>query len=87
MSLKRLGWLSKPYTLTRTSRGDLGVIWNDADQFDTDNFIGGYDVGLRFLVPFVNMFRVDIGFGEPGESFRVHIGAFEKPVAQRFRVR
>ncbi|NIR47661.1 BamA/TamA family outer membrane protein [candidate division KSB1 bacterium] len=67
--------------------GDLGVVWNDSDQFDTDNFIGGYGVGLRFLVPFVNMFRFDIGFGEPGESFRVHIGAFEKPVAQRFRVR
>ncbi len=29
----------------------------------------------------------DIGFGEPGESFRVHIGAFEKLLALRFRVR
>ncbi|MFQ5824879.1 MAG: BamA/TamA family outer membrane protein [bacterium] len=67
--------------------GDLGIVWNDKDQFDADNFIGGYGFGLRFLVPFVNMFRFDFGFGEPGESFRIHIGAFEKPVAQRFRVR
>ena len=67
--------------------GDLGIAWNDKDQFDPDNFIGGYGFGLRFLVPFVNMFRFDFGFGEPGESFRIHIGAFEKPVAQRFRVR
>jgi outer membrane protein assembly factor BamA len=67
--------------------GDLGIAWNDKNQFDTDNFIGGYGFGLRLLVPFVNMFRFDFGFGEPGESFRIHIGAFEKPVAQRFRVR
>ncbi len=67
--------------------GDLGIAWNTSDQFDTDNFIGGYGFGLRFLTPFVNMFRFDFGFGEPGESFRIHLGAFEKPVAQRFRVR
>ncbi|MFQ5825574.1 MAG: BamA/TamA family outer membrane protein, partial [bacterium] len=67
--------------------GDLGIAWNNSDQFDADNFIGGYGFGLRFLVPFVNMFRFDFGFGEPGEGFRIHIGAFEKPVAQRFRVR
>lgn len=67
--------------------GDLGIAWNTSDQFDKDNFIGGYGFGLRLLTPFVNMFRFDFGFGEPGESFRIHIGAFEKPVAQRFRVR
>jgi len=67
--------------------GDLGIAWDETDEFKSDNFIGGYGFGLRFLVPFVNMFRVDFGFGEPGESIRLHIGAFEKPVAQRFRVR
>lgn len=67
--------------------GDLGIAWNNSDQFNKDKVIGGYGVGLRFLVPFVNMFRFDFGFGEPGESFRIHIGAFEKSVAQRFRVR
>lgn len=67
--------------------GDLGVAWNNSDQFDRDHFIGGYGFGIRLLTPFINMFRFDVGFGEPGESFMVHIGAFEKPVAQRFRVR
>ena len=67
--------------------GDLGVVWDESDAFETDNFIGGYGLGLRFLVPFVNMFRIDFAFGEPGESFILHIGSFEKPVAQRFRVR
>jgi len=67
--------------------GDLGIVWNKSSEFETDNFIGGYGFGIRFLVPFVNQFRFDFGFGEPGRSMRVHIGAFEKPVAQRFRVR
>ncbi len=49
--------------------------------------LGGYGFGLRFLVPFVNQFRFDFGFGESGKSFKVHIGAFTKAVAQRFRVR
>ena len=66
---------------------DLGIAWNQSDEFKKENFIGGYGFGLRFLVPFVNMFRFDFGFGEPGESFKVHIGAFAKPVAQRVRVR
>jgi len=66
---------------------DLGIAWNQSDEFKKDNLIGGYGFGLRFLVPFVNMFRFDFGFGEPGESFKVHIGAFTKPVAQRVRVR
>ncbi|MFQ5638154.1 MAG: BamA/TamA family outer membrane protein [bacterium] len=67
--------------------GDVGIAWNNSDQFKTDNFIGGYGFGIRLLVPFVNQFRFDFGFGQPGESFRIHIGAFDKPVAQRFRVR
>ncbi len=67
--------------------GDLGVAWNESDQFKTDNFIGGYGAGVRFLVPFVNMFRFDFADGQSGKSFQVHIGSFAKPVAQRFRVR
>ncbi len=67
--------------------GDLGLAWNEGSEFKKDNLIGGYGFGLRVLVPFVNMFRFDAGFGEPGKSFKVHIGPFEKPVAQRTRVR
>ncbi len=70
-----------------TAFGDLGLAWDDADAFDLDNSIGGYGLGFRFLVPFVNMFRFDFAKGESGESFSVHIGAFSKAIAQRFRVR
>ncbi len=79
--------LSVDVGLELAAFGDLGIVWNDNDQFDTDNFIGGYGFGLRFLVPFVNQFRIDFGFGEPGQSVRLHLGAFTKPVAQRFRIR
>lgn len=67
--------------------GDLGLAWNTAGQFDPDNVIGGYGFGLRLLLPTVNMVRFDLGLGEAGQGLIVHIGALEKPVAQRFRVR
>ena len=67
--------------------GDLGVAWDESEEFKKDNFIGGFGLGFRFLVPFVNMFRFDFAFGESGEGFILHIGSLEKPVAQRFRVR
>ena len=43
--------------------GDLGLAWNKSSEFKKDNLIGGYGFGLRALVPFVNMFRFDAGFG------------------------
>lgn len=67
--------------------GDLGIAWNDSEQFDRDHLIGGYGMGVRFLVPFVNQFRFDFALGESGKGVKIHIGAWEKPVAQRFRVR
>jgi outer membrane protein assembly factor BamA len=67
--------------------GDLGLAWNESDEFDLDNFIDGYGFGLRLLVPFVQMVRFDVGFGEPGRGMTVHIALFEKAVMQRARVR
>jgi len=67
--------------------GDFAVAWNESNEFKKKNAIGGYGVGLRLLVPFVNMFRFDFAKGESGKSFSVHIGAASKAVAQRFRVR
>ncbi len=67
--------------------GDVGVAWDKNDELKKENAIGGYGVGLRLLVPFVNQFRFDLAKGEAGKSFTVNIGAAVKPVAQRFRVR
>jgi outer membrane protein assembly factor BamA len=67
--------------------GDLGIGWSEANQFAGDNFIGGFGVGLRFLVPFVNMLRMDFGWGQSGKGVFLHLGAFEKPYVARRRVR
>jgi outer membrane protein assembly factor BamA len=63
--------------------GDVGSAWNDADAF-SDNVIGGAGIGLRLFVPFVDVIRLDLSFGN-GRHTVVGIG--EKAVAQRNRVR
>jgi outer membrane protein assembly factor BamA len=66
--------------------GDLSTAWDDDDQF-SKNFIGGGGVGLRLLMPWINMIRLDFGWGQPGRSVIPHIGAYEKAYEQRKRVR
>ena len=67
--------------------GDFGSAWDESKEFKWDNFIDGYGFGLRLLVPFVDMIRMDFGWGEPGGGLRFHFALFEKPVMQRSRVR
>ena len=66
--------------------GDLGSAWNDSEQF-SGNFIGGYGFGIRALIPFVNMVRFDLAWGESGVGVSVNIGIMEKAEMQRRRVR
>ena len=66
--------------------GDLGSAWNDSEQF-SGNFIGGYGFGIRALIPFVNMVRFDLAWGESGVGVSVNIGIMEKAEMQRCRVR
>lgn len=73
--------------LQLTAFGDFGNAWNENKEFKLDNFIDGYGFGVRLLVPFVEMIRLDFGWGEPGQGMRFHFALFEKPVMQRFRVR
>ena len=67
--------------------GDLGIGWYTKDEFRSENFIGGVGAGIRLMVPIVGLVRVDFGYGQSGESIRIHLGAFEKPVMTRRRVR
>jgi outer membrane protein assembly factor BamA len=66
---------------------DTGLAWSEAGQFALDNFISGYGVGVRVLVPVVGMLRLDLGWGETGKGVAIHIGSYEKPVMSRRRVR
>ena len=67
--------------------GDFGIAWNDGDQFRAGNFLNGYGLGLRLIVPFVDLIRIDFAFGEPGGGMRSHFGMREKAIRQRERVR
>jgi len=67
--------------------GDLGIGWDTQDQFKADKFIGGVGMGVRLLLPIVGVLRLDVGWGQPGKSIFLHIGAFEKSVMARRRVR
>ena len=66
---------------------DFGHAWNDPNDFKWDNFIKGYGIGVRLLVPFVDIARFDVGWGQPGMGIRLHLGSFEKSYRQRKRVR
>lgn len=62
--------------------GDVGSAWGSSD--DTSGTIGGAGIGLRLFVPYVDVIRIDFGYGN---SFQALVGVGEKAVAQRNRVR
>ena len=66
---------------------DYGLAWDESQEFATNNFITGYGVGLRLLVPFVDQVRLDFAWGEPGQGMTFHFGIFPKAEMQRARVR
>ncbi len=67
--------------------GDVGIVWNESDEFATQNFIGGYGFGIRLLLPAIGMLRFDLGWGQGGRGVSPHIGSLEKAVAAQKRVR
>jgi len=67
--------------------GDAGIVWDEEEEFRSDNIIAGGGVGLRLLIPFVRVVRFDIAYGESGSQLNLHVGAFEKPEKQRQRIR
>ena len=57
---------------------DLGHAWTGSREFALDQFIGGYGVGLRILLPFIDEMRMDVVWGEPGQGPTFHFGVFPK---------
>ena len=64
---------------------DAGLAWGNGDEDQTG--IDGYGVGLRFLVPFVDLLRLDVAWGEPGRGATGYFGVSLKAARQRQRVR
>ncbi len=65
---------------------DVGTAWSQEEDF-RKNFIDGYGIGIRFIIPYVGLARIDFGVGQPSARIQVHLGSYEKPVRQRDRVR
>jgi len=66
---------------------DSGIAWHEAEEFKRSNFLTGYGLGLRFLVPFVDMVRLDLGWGEENGGAAFTVGVRAKPFMSRRRVR
>jgi len=71
---------------------DTGIAWDTDpaleldDSFSWDRAKTGVGIGLRFLVPSVDVIRVDLAVNEDGEV-RFHFAVWPKLYAQRYRVR
>ena len=66
---------------------DLGLTWNDDDDLEASSAIDGYGFGVRLLVPFVDVIRIDVAWGEPGHGASAYFGVSLKATRQRQRVR
>ncbi len=66
--------------------GDLGTAWDAGSDF-TRNMIAGGGFGLRLIIPFVDVVRLDFGFGQSGKGILPCIGIREKAYYGRQRVR
>ncbi len=66
---------------------DSGITWTKGEEFKRSNFLTGYGAGVRFLVPFVDMIRLDVGWGEENGGAVFTVGVRTKPFMSRRRVR
>jgi hemolysin activation/secretion protein len=66
--------------------GDIGAVWTEPEEW-SHSFIGGGGLGVRLIIPYVGLARLDFGVGDIKAGIQVHIGAREKADRARMRVR
>ena len=64
----------------------MGTAWYRGAEF-TRNMIGGGGFGIHFIVPFVDVIRIDFGFGQSGTGILSHFGIRQRADYSRERVR
>jgi len=47
---------------------DTGIIWKNRDELRLHNFISGWGFGLHFIVPYIEVFRIETAFNENWDS-------------------
>jgi outer membrane protein assembly factor BamA len=65
---------------------DWGLAWDDSDEFERRRGRWGWGIGLRLLMPAVDMVRFDLGFDKFGGP-RLHFASFSKLQGSRWRLR
>jgi len=67
---------------------DAATAWNTSEEFRS-NWIAGFGVGARLIIPQVALVRFDFAVGRLEPDFRIafHIGTGERAEAQKRRVR
>jgi outer membrane protein assembly factor BamA len=65
---------------------DFASAWYDQEGFEK-SWIAGGGAGVRFIIPYVDMLRIDFGFGQKGFGVKVHVAGGEKPERQIYRIR
>ena len=54
---------------------DSGIVWTDANDYAIDNFNTGFGIGLHIHLPYVEVFRFDLGFnGELNSQLILEVG-------------
>lgn len=43
---------------------ERGIVWSRREQFASKNFIHGFGMGLHFLLPYIEVLRLDLAFDE-----------------------
>jgi len=65
---------------------DAGLAWSRNADFSADRARMGYGLGLRLLMPAVDITRLDLGFDQEGNR-QLSSAVYSKLEAQRFRLR
>ena len=65
---------------------DWGLAWDGEDEFGRDRMRWGWGIGLRLLMPAVDMVRFDLGFDRLSGP-RLHFASFSKLQGSRWRLR
>lgn len=66
---------------------DAGILWNDSDEFNSDDVIGGLGISIRPLLPFIQYLRFEFAYGEPGGGVSFFLGAGNRLNKLKNRVR
>jgi outer membrane protein insertion porin family len=74
------------FALDVSAFGDVGSAWSADNEF-SENVIAGGGVGLRFILPYVGMARIELGVGQEEVGVIFHFAGVSKPIRQRRRIR